>query len=724
MIKAVSNGFRGIAIATTAALACATAVAQDKKDEKTNSEQTHEGKVLGRVYDAVTGKQIESATIKAYTKNGFQQSGKSSGTTNSAGTYELSLIIGRKSTSTPDVGRLLFTQLGGFLTGRGTSKDRQIDVSKVAMVVTAKGYKTFEGSVESRSQNATAFRMELAPVLLMPEGQTGISISEPHFSPYRFIKPSVSSNVGVKGQTLIFQTQVPLLNAKTSQELDVRVYSEIWKNGLKMTPEGSPDEKGIQTFKCSYPVTGKEKFKALRIQYGIAKAPLEMPNGKSTSFFVMVGETEPPAQAIEARRNALTAFEAGKYVEACQFLEPYLAEKNVELFDSRIAGIAYFRVNNYAKAADALRHQVTYDRFVKEFRQPYYESLFKAGMLKELKGYSDQDVELDVEDIRKESSAEMMAYLGLTHLAQKELARANRFGFRVNGLNSNGFSPLVREFRAKLEIARYEDPITRKKENLTAMQVVYGLIELRNFEEAAAYLRRMKTDGLNEVGMTRDMAWIEANTNLAKTTADQLRAGVVDGLNVKESKTQEKNQLFSEMYRTAMLQTMIAEKASDQNSETRKEEMKKAVELLRSCLPRGRNPILNLDDDFMLDVAMRLPFYFVDPAQTSGSGFVSPEANGAFMLSESLERLMEAPEDHIALLNAAIAFHNLGFGEQAEKYLAKTEAIRPDYLDTKVLRIQIDARSGKASSRLLLKQLKESAPNHPIIPDLEKVIPN
>lgn len=689
--------------------------AQENKNNKPKSEQTHEGKVFGRVYDAITGKPIEKASVRAYTRNGFLESGKSNTNTDAIGGYQLSLVIGRSSSSV-DVGRFLFHSLPGLLLGGANTKDRQIDVSKVPMIVTAPGYKTFEGSVESKLHNPGAFRIDLAPVLLMPESQAGASISQFNWTPFKFTNSTVSAPVAIKGQTLNFQTQIPMVNAEIAAKTEVVVYSEIWKNGLRLNPSGSINSKGLQTYEANYNVTGKERYKALRIQFGIRKSPLDFTVEKaSPSFFVMTGETAPPAEAVEGRRKALEAFEAGNYEEAYKQIEPLMSVKNAELFDSRLAGIAYLKEGKFNKAHSALIHQVRFDRFVKEYRQAYYESLFRAGSLYELKSYSDDDVELDVEGVRNESSPEMLSYLGLTHLRFEETGRANRFGFRINGLNSNGFSPIVREFRAKLQIARFLDKEIQKKENVTEMQHVYGLLELKLFADATKILNRMKGEGAKEVGIARDLAWIEANTNLANAPVSLLKEGVEDGLSVTNTKNKEKNQLFSEMYRTAMLQTLIAEKGDD------KEDRLKAIELLRSCLPRGRNPIVEQGGDFFLDVAIGMPFFLVDQSQVAASGFVCPEANGAFMLSESLERLMVQPNDHVALLNAAIAYHNLGFSDLANRYLSKVEEIRPDYLDSKVLRIQMESLKGSANSKELLKQLKEIAPNHPKVAEFEKL---
>src|SRR5205807_8277847 len=112
--------------------------------------------------------------------------------------YHAQCILGRISHNF-DLGRALFTTGFGMLFGAANNTTKRIDASRVEIRISAPGYKQFEGVVVARRSDARAFRIDVEPTLLVPEGSPGISVSAMGWTAVRIIGANAEPAIGRKG---------------------------------------------------------------------------------------------------------------------------------------------------------------------------------------------------------------------------------------------------------------------------------------------------------------------------------------------------------------------------------------------------------------------------------------------------------------------------------------------------------------------------------------------
>lgn len=706
-------------LAAVAVLISSTSVAaQEKKDPKadepkkdTRVEPTSWGHVIGRVYDSKTGLPIKDALILGCTDNGFEEKGKSTGKTDSLGGYDIQLILGRISNNF-DLGRAILSSPLMMLFGSATNTTKRIDVSRVALKIEAPGYKPFQGVVTARATDASKFRIEMQPILLVPAGVDGASVVANGWNAIRVARVEASPGVAVAKDKVQLVAYLQGATEELVKTTEMAAYSDLWKGAKKLNLDKSTIGQNLVKFSADHTISGKEKTKAVPVFFSVTKSKVDFDPSKTTKYALLqISTAGEDRKAFDERTLAIEALRKREFAPARDVFSNLVRAGSKESFDWQMAVDLSMRVGDPESAQIPAASLFEADPKNRETAERYLSVLYAAGKDDEVinvgeaitKGVKDKE-------LGKKINADSMGYLGLAYLRKGDLKSADTTNDKLLNIDASGLSEVVIEFRGKLRLAEVERAHTNDPKSAAAL-AEYGraLLDLGRFEEAVAKLAESaQVDSQSAV--QRDLAWAMLQMRGGKKPEVDLEKAVGESrATLGLEKGQQRSKDFFTWNQYGILLFALSEQKRTAGAEDAPAVRDQAIEALREALTLGRK-----------GAKRNAGFYggsyfgYMSGAETAISGFAYPQANMTFVLLDSLRKLRKNESDPLALLNAATALIDLGQNALAGTYASRLLTVDPEnvegmFVQSLVLH-RIDDLDGAAGN---LRKVLSAAPNHP-----------
>lgn len=683
---------------------------EPKRD--TRVEPTSWGQVRGRVYDSITGLPIKDTIIHGYTDNGFEEKGRSTGKSDALGEYKIQLILGRVS-SNFDVGRALLSSPVGMLFGTATNTTKRIDVSRVALSVEAKGYKPFKGIVVARSTNASDFRIDVEPILLVPDSVEGMSVAAKGWNAIRITSMSVNPSIAKPKDKIQFEVKIQSSNLEFAKSTELAAYSDLWKGPKPLKLQSKLDSTGTALFTADYVVSGKEKNLANRVIFGVTKSSVDYdPNQTTKVIVVNIVPTGGNSDYATKRNAAIELLVSGKPTEARDAFSSLIRDGSSQKFDLQMTATLNLKYGNPLGAVEPFETLWKSNPKSQQAFEDYINALYEAKLYPEATAKGLEFIKgIKKNDLPRVVSAETLAILGLTLLQTKDLKAADRVNDQLLSYPESGTIPRVIELRSKLRLAEVELAHSANPDSAEALaDFGRALLDLGRYEEAVAKLAASAKLDPNQVTIQRDIAW----------AALQMRGGekpVVDSVKaVEQAKTQlgllkgqQRSKDFFAWNQYGLLLFALSEELIEKGAPEAKSTRDKAIEAIREALTLGRVGAKTNPGYFS-----GYTYGYMSGSEVAVSGFAYPQANATFVLLDSLRRLRNHDDDQVALLNTSSALLDLGQINLAKKYCQKLLAIDSNNLEATFIFGLISRQLDNIEdAKLYLSKALSIAPNHP-----------
>lgn len=685
-------------------------VDEPKKD--TRVEPTSWGNVFGRVYDAQTGMPIKDAVILGNTDNGFEIKGRSTGKTDALGGYQIQLILGRISHNF-DLGRALLSSPIGMLFGTATNTTKRIDVSRVALAVSADGYKSFQGVVTARTTDAGKFRIDVQPVLLTRERDSGVSVAAVGWNAIRIANVEAQPSIAGPKDKITFRAYLRATNEEMVKTTEMAAYSDLWKGPRKLKADPSQASNGLTPYVGEYQVSGKEKLRAFPIWFAVTKSKVDYDPAKSLRYaLVQIAAVGDGRSDFETREAGLRAYRERKLDEARDAFGTLMRRGTKEPFDWELASAIHLRLGDPNSAIDPAAKLWESNPQSLFHSEQYVAVLYQAGKDAEvistcegiLKGVKEKD-------LAKKISADTLGQLGLSYLRKTDLKSADRINDSLLKIPGSGVSGNVIEFRGKLRLAEVEAANAANPQSATAL-AEYGraLLDLGRFEEAVAKLAESAALDSAQPAVQRDIAWaVLQMRGTSKAPVDLAKAVAESKSLLGLEKGQQKSKDFFSWNQYGILLFALADQKSVDAPEEAAKLRDESIEALREALSLGRVGAKRNSGYFS-----GFQFGYMSGSEVAISGFAYPQANATFLLLDALRKLRKDPLDQVALLNASTALLDSGQIQLASKYTDKLVAANGTHIEGRfveaLVKHRMDDLDAAAAS---LKRVLEVAPNHP-----------
>lgn len=709
-------GLAGILAITTPALALAgqgkgkQTSAIDRKDRRVDP--TSWGNVFGRVYDAETGAPIEGAQIVVQHEGDFAEKGQTVAKTDKLGGYRTRAVLGRISHNF-DVGRALLSSPLGMLFGSATNTTKRIDVARLNLRVSAPGFKPMELPVKALGQDAKAFRLDMEPILLVPEGRPGLSTPAGGWGAVRLEAVQLDPPVLKPGEKTVMRAWVRAYGKEPGKTVEVSAMSPLW-GGLKKLKFRSIDGDGRAVFEADFGVGRKEKTRTEVIGFEITKSLLDVsPVDAPVPAVLSVANTDEEVRQAEARRAVVADILAERTGDASQKAGVLVSQGTPAPFDHWLNGIAQEGAGNYAAAVQSRKALLA---------QKPKPDMVEFVALTRVLHRADRDAEIPetVEPILnrigdkeepKVVPAAVMGYLGTAYVKMGRLADAEKMNERLLKWPTGGLDPAVVEFRNTFRLAQVESALKASPSSPT-VRADYGrvLMDLGRYEEAIGELQiSLKLDPQSQAAK-RDLAWAAMHVGHAPEqapTRDEAIAAAEAGLNLDKGKQRSKDFFSWQQY--ALLLFAKSEDLRRSNDPGYLESLDKSIDAFREALSLGRVGAKTNAGHYN-------PFYgqYLSGSEVAVSGFAYPQANSSFVLLESLKLLHRAPEEPLALCNLAGSLLELGQPTLAADVVGRLKKARPDHPETYYLEAMLAlAQDNPTEGRTCLEKVLVANPRHP-----------
>jgi tetratricopeptide (TPR) repeat protein len=682
------------------------------QDKDTRVEPTHWGAVCGRVYDAATGSPIQDAVITLETDEGFLDKGRSVGKTDELGGYRAQCILGRVSHNF-DIGRALLTSGIGMLFGTANTTTKRIDASRVCMRVSAAGHKAFEGVVIARRADASAFRLDMEPILLVPDGQDGGSVAATGWAAVRIVDARAEPEIAHKGDTVKLIATVRAFGKNPQKNIEISASSRLWKGERRLNLSKEQANNDGLEFQLDYKVTGKEKNPAEIVYFRITRSVLDCnPQRASSAALIQIAADATQEQAAKRRIQGLSESQLGKYGNAAEIFKSLAKVPNPSPCDLELLASSADRSSNYDDAADAWqRMAVIKDVDVATGVAQRARALFLAKKYDEAAAA----VQLELHEIKPSQWPRRIAptavgYLGLSLLKLNNVDRAVKLNEDLLEWPTSGLNSAVIEFRNGLRLAVVERANAANPNSPGAL-ADYGraLLDLGRYEEAVAKLKQSLDIDPGQTAIRRDLAWAALQMHGQAPSSKDLATAVAEakvGLNLEKGKQRSKD--FFSWNQYAILLYALADEQRAAGSPDTDATSDEAIQAFREALTLGRVGARTNAGSF--------DYYhgYTSGGEVAISGFAYPQANSSFLLLQSLKKLRKDPTDYLASFNQAAALLDLGQPSLAERSASRLIAQRPDFTEGLFLYSLIQIRRGEpAKAEESLQRVLAANPLHP-----------
>ncbi len=443
------------------------------------------GTLTGYVVDRESGKPVAGARVVVEHAGQFATSGRTTGSTDAEGRYQVSALIGRKS-SKLDLMSLVEGFPIGLIMPWGLFKHtRIVDLRQSAMRVERAGYKPFVGLVAAQVPSARRYTLHNVDVLLAPVESPLLSAAPPERPRERLLAYSVEPAIAAPGEKVTFTARFRLPQDGARYTAGFYTPNALFKfDDFTLKRARHPDpETGAITFQrvLEIPKRPRGEWAALRLWLDRDEKynEVELPGVKD----VLLQVARTPEER-EAATQAQAAFALETQDRPAEALARYqeavaTAPKRPSLW-ARI-GYLSLQLNRPRDSVAAFEKLVATDPEHHEVATSHFATaLLAAGETQRA-----LDILTAVEekaDKRKRLPREFLLALARTHLARNDLTRADQYYARAVKI---GRVPGEVAQRFHLERARAavkanpEDPDAR-------LGLARALFDMQRYEEAAA----------------------------------------------------------------------------------------------------------------------------------------------------------------------------------------------------------------------------------------------
>lgn len=459
------------------------------------AEATHYGKLVGTVYEAESWKPIKNARVTVLDSGQFADKGRTTTVTVESGKYQVDALLGRISHNV-DVGRLLTTSLLGLLAGGATNTTKRIDATRFVMRVSAAGYKTFEGVAIARRLDPKEFRVEMEPIILVPERSSFVSCQATGWGYVGFESVKAEPPIVAPKQKVKLLAVVRAYAGAKAADLEVGVTSRFWK-GVKKLALKAVDARGRALFEGEFAIGSRDPARVERMTFSILRCLYDVAEtGATADCFVQVAPDGPTQEIASIRKRGLDALMSGDLSAARREF-------------ASIANTAKPLASDYWRLGMLYATSSEFDQSIQSFEaglglapaaeKPLFLEAY-ASTLIEAKKYADvvRTIKplVDATPAKQRYSTTPPAVLGAVGLAlvkegridaaqtlNTEMAKAS-----VSGLTLN---ELVIEFRKALRMAQVEAALKSSPDDARAWaDLGRTLLDTGRYAEAVAPLRR------------------------------------------------------------------------------------------------------------------------------------------------------------------------------------------------------------------------------------------
>jgi tetratricopeptide (TPR) repeat protein len=717
---------------------------QDKKD--TAVEPTSWGRVIGQIYDAATGAPIEGAQVTVREAGAYADSGRTQSATDSVGRYQCEGVLGRVS-SNLDLGRALSSGIIGIIVGGATNTTKRIDVSQMTIRVQREGYHPFEGTVPCKRVDPERFIVTLEPVLLTPMSITDESTSAEGWGVVRIRDVSVDPPVLKPGSHAVVTIRVQSPAVVQARDLKIVCYSPLW-GWRDLHEDEKASEKGtlVYTVKCD--VARQEKARVGSIVAIVGESPydiaapgreltyhyeavrgsktLEIPADASDDLQAAVlmqsgvvqVATNPDEEATGVKRmEALRAMQAGDNVAAAGLLKAICDSPTASQWDLETYARVSTAIHDSAAAASALKRvcDIAPEKQHLRAEGQYATALVAGGQAQQVLSDCEPEVaKIKEQDRPRRVPLALMVAIGQSYLQTNEIDKAEAIGREIGKWPDAGANPAVPEFRSALRLARAEAAVKAAPDSATA-QADYGrvLMDGGRWEEAVDVLRTAAKLNPALPAVQRDLAYAELHvTSQAAATPvslDQaLDAAQQQVLFTDPHNKQIKSKDFFAWHALAMLQFAKAQALQNAHDPGAGEMMGHAMTTLREALKCGRSGAMINEGAYSFWLG------YISSRISAVAGFAYPEANGDFVILESMNALRTNPHDVVALTDLGTALVDLGQPALASVPIQEALRLQSDVGEARYEAALIAARTGdRTKAEAMLKSVLAVNPRHP-----------
>ncbi len=705
---------------------------------------TNWGSVVGRVYDAVTGAPLPKARVVVQEGGRFADEGRTVGNTDKMGRYDCRAPLGRISTKYSVAGALGGALGLGGLFGPVSTTTRRIDVTQVALRVTAEGYHPFEGVVRCRAADPDRFFVSMEPVLLTPDSLSEVSTTADGWGGVRILSVAVEPEIArprgkVKVTARVRAPAVAVERERASwlervfgggrrRPLGVAMTSSLWRGARELSVAGQ--EGNVVFFEGEVEIPKSVVSPSAWITVKVTRSPLEVSRGgASKRVLLQVISEDDEQRAAELRLSAARREAEDDNPGAAEALRELCTLPGASLDDLLWLAAASGRVHDYDGAVEALERAVDTipedgDPVVLSGRQVkpedarwqvlarYARALVAKGEAARVLAEMVPKVEAVPEKERPAKvPAELMVAIGEAYLGTGELAKAEEVGEALAGRPAEDRPPEERAFRRRLRLAVAAQEVQESPESAKAW-ADWGraLMDEGRWEEAIAKLRAALERDPKAAAERRDLTYAlshlgggdaEVEDDLEAAIAAAERQARGQGGTPESRNFHDWHALALLWYRKARAQELAGDARSEESLNACREALTRAVKYGRAGAQ-------------VQEFVAYTPEASYGTREVQIAGFAYPQAASDRVILESLDALDANPENYLAWFALATAFLDLGQPDLAQPALAECRRLRPDFPEADYAEALLARRQGRRTEAIaLLRKVLETNPRHP-----------
>jgi tetratricopeptide (TPR) repeat protein len=691
-----------------------TAAAQERPVPKKDflAEPTHWGNVAGRVYDAETGAPIAKATVSIQGENGdFLEKGRTFSTTDLLGTYQASAVLGRVSQNF-DVGRAIGSSFVGLLFGGAVNTTRRVDVTRLNLRVSAPGYKPYLGPVPAREIEPRAFRVNMQPILLVPQSSATESTGANGWGMVRIESVETQPAVARPDQTVRIVAKVFAQGDQLDKSLQLKATSRLWRGERSLRP--LPGAK--HAYFTEFRVAKDQRPRAEVARVAITRSALDvLEQGKQKQVLIQVVTDAGAEESAKARAQAFA--ESGRNPSSSyQIYGRLTAEPAATAHDLESGYNLAMRFGDYSAAKDAsqkLFQKVKAEKNPSQRERAFavlgtVRAMVRSGEYREAVEVGDAELGLyPKKQWPQKVYPSVKALMGLAYVRMGDLEKAAKMNDDLEAWWDAGIEPEVLEFREALRMAQVETALTAKPKDPVAL-ADYGraLLDRGRYEEAVVKLKAALVEDPNGAAVRRDLAWaaLHLGPKAEVTDLDQAVEEAKRAVRADDPKSPNKDFFGWNRYATLL----YAKTVRDHGDAAFGEAYEPVMNALRQSVKLGRMGQEVNDGMNILLVG------YLSGSQVSVAGYAYPEAAASFLMLDSLRRLRAKPDDHLSRHGLAQALLELGQPKLATRQLETVLKDHPEFTEATYLQARIALREeDDAGAQRLLETVLARNPRHP-----------
>lgn len=693
-------------------------------------EPTHNGNVIGRVYDAASGEPIKDAKVCIEDMGEFKEGKQNNAKTDQTGKYNCIAEIGRIS-SKVNIGRALSSGLAGLFSGSAKDTTKRIDISRLNIRVTSDGYKTFESIVPVRKIDAVSFSAEMQPVLMIKTESAEESACTPGWGAAGIVDvillPSIAEPDSEVSVTIKLKCPKPAITKKTSIEMNSVGFAHKWiKNPVSVD--------GYTEFSTKYKISKKLKSgtELLSIRLYDCLADI-MPGGDFTTALFQVVKTDEEKSAAVLREKAYKLRQDDNNLEALGVLKELCKMPVTSREDFTALASVADTTGDYdtAVASWAKVFELTPEDLRLYIGGMKANSMFLSGkpelVISEFAPIVDSIKEKDRTNWILMTT---MTALGQSYLKTGDLQKANDVCkelqnceasfiniltiIRASKMPTNeltkweGFLTDSIKFQNDLKLKQLENAVTTEPNKAQAL-ADYGryLLDNGRYEEALDKLTQASKLDPNISALQADIQHTVSRLLGKQTDNQQDLDTLITAAEARLGQKKESRDFYSwHNYSLLLLRKLYKENSSGINAASPQLDTCKSA--LISALLCGRPSEKKIaSSQYILTGYMGADIVGLE-------GFAYPEANTDFIILRCIRILAKYPANKLAHSNLAAAFLELDETDLAASAVQACKQLGTNCSDLAYSEALLSLKKGdKEAATAFFKQVLSSNPRHP-----------